>query len=70
MSKEVAEYIEAQLEFDPKDIGASVNSEFEIRVFKTKSKNKNICLNVIITSKENSNAPQKRLQPKNNFPKH
>lgn len=58
--KEVVEYIEAQLEFDPAELGGTVFSDYDVRVFKTTPQNKNnVALTAIISKKGTINASRR-----------
>ena len=50
--KQIAEYIEAQLEFDPKELGGTALEDYEIRIYKSKPETKtNVAFTAIITKK-------------------
>ena len=68
---EIVDYIEAQLEFSPNELGLTKYDDIEIRVYRGKPKaKKNICLNVVIAPKGAFNATEKREVTKNDIKKH
>lgn len=69
--KEVVEYIEAQLEFDPAELGGTVFNDYDVRIFKSKPLDKNnVALTAIISKKGTINANSKRKIAKDDFKKH
>lgn len=68
---EVVEYIEAQLEFDPKELGGTIFSEYDVRIYKAIPQDKNnVALTAIISKKGAIDATRKRKIEKNDFKKH
>lgn len=58
--KEVVEYIEAQLEFDPKELGGTIFSEYDVRIYKAIPQDKNnVALTAIISKKGTINASRR-----------
>ncbi len=59
-SEQVAEYIEAQLEFDPAELGGTIFNDFDVRIFKSIPQNKkNVALTAIISKKGTINASRR-----------